>query len=292
MNSVCVLMSTYNGEKYIRQQIDSILNQKMVNVSLIIRDDGSSDKTIEIIDEFIKNDKRVKLYCGDNVGACESFLNLIWNVGLDYDYYALSDQDDYWMDNKIISAIESINNCNKEKRVYCSNVIVTDAELNPLHNRILEKKYEYSFGNSLLESKVTGCTVVMEKSFMVLLRQKKKPEKQYIHDWWIYKMATCYGTLIYDVNAYMYYRQHDNNTIGLSNGIIGRIKRFINNAGKIKSYVKEQNREFEEIYDLTDEAKYLVNIINHHKFKLMMDKRIRRTSSFENIIYKMWMMFW
>lgn len=291
MKSVCVLMSTYNGEKYLKEQVDSILNQKNVNVSLLIRDDGSVDKTLDIISDYERKDSRVKLYRGDNVGACKSFLDLLWTVEMDYDYYALSDQDDVWLDNKLSTAVEAIGQNNGKLKLYCSKVIVTDCDLKPIEssNTI---KYKCSFGNSLIENVVTGCTVVMESSFLKMLRSFTRPQKQYIHDWWLYKMATCYGTLIYDTNAYMYYRQHGNNTIGLADGLKGRILRLKNNANKIKNYVKEQNLEFEEIYNLPSEQKKLVTIVNHDKWNLITNKQIVRSSIIENIAYKIWMMFW
>lgn len=291
MKSVCVLMSTYNGEKYLKEQVDSILNQKDVNVSLLIRDDGSVDETLNIISEYEQNDNRIKCYTGDNVGASKSFFDLIWNVPLEYDYYALSDQDDVWFDNKLSVAIESIEQNKGRLKMYCSKVVVTDKDLNPIEN-YTDTIYKPSFGNSLIENIVTGCTVVMNKEFLAMLRSFKKPEKQYMHDWWLYKMATCYGALIYDTNKYMFYRQHGNNTIGLSDGIIGRVKRFKSNASKIKSYVREQNLEFEEIYNYSSEQRDLLTIVNHSRIELLLNKEIIRTSKIENIVYKIWMMFW
>ena len=98
MEKVIVLMSTYNGEKYIKQQVDSILNQENVSVELVVRDDGSNDNTISILKEYEKAGKLI-WYTGDNKGAAYSFFDLMEyakNRYDDYCYFALSDQDDIW----------------------------------------------------------------------------------------------------------------------------------------------------------------------------------------------------
>ena len=104
---VSVLMSTYNGEKYIREQIESILNQKKVKVHLLIRDDGSQDSTIEIVKEYANKYPNVSVYAGKNIGIGNSFMELLRNAP-EADYYAFADQDDVWLDGKLERAIELI----------------------------------------------------------------------------------------------------------------------------------------------------------------------------------------
>ena len=96
---VLVLMSTYNGEKYLREQIDSILGQRGVEVSLLVRDDGSTDATLTTLDEY-KESGRLDYYCGNNLGPARSFMHLLQNAPAS-DFYAFSDQDDKWMDDKL-----------------------------------------------------------------------------------------------------------------------------------------------------------------------------------------------
>ncbi len=308
MKSICVLMSTYNGAKYIQQQIDSILNQKDVKVYLLIRDDGSKDETLDIIKSYQEKDDRIKLYTGNNLGACGSFFDLLWSVEPSFDYYAFSDQDDVWFEDKLATAIDKIESSPADGiKVYCSNVTVVDQELNHISDGScdVDSSFTPSFGNSLLENYVTGCTVVMGRDFVSLIRAYPKPARQYMHDWWIYKMATGFGTLIYDLNSYMLYRQHENNTVGLAKGILGRIDRFLKNAKSVKTYVKNQNQEFEEIYNkpegkqnpeqlynLPQDKQKLVEIVNHKKLKMLFNSQIKRRSKIENLVYKIWMMFW
>ena len=101
-------MSTYNGEKYIDEQIDSVLAQKNVRVDLLIRDDGSKDETVRIIKRYCEKFDNIKFYEGPNLKPARSFLNLIETAELNYDYYAFCDQDDVWHEDKLYQAIEKI----------------------------------------------------------------------------------------------------------------------------------------------------------------------------------------
>ena len=104
---VAVLLSTYNGEKYVGAQIHSILTQTYKNLVLVVRDDGSKDKTVKIVKEFMENNSNIKLVEGKNLGFIKSFFELLKYE--DADYYAFADQDDIWLPNKISLAVESLN---------------------------------------------------------------------------------------------------------------------------------------------------------------------------------------
>ena len=101
MDKVQVLLSTYNGEKYLQEQIESIIRQEDVEISLLIRDDGSCDKTIEIIENLKRKNSNIIYYSGNNLGPARSFMDLINKSG-NFDYYAFSDQDDVWKSKKLI----------------------------------------------------------------------------------------------------------------------------------------------------------------------------------------------
>lgn len=104
-----ILLSTYNGEKYLPELLESVLAQKDIYVDILARDDGSTDKTVEILKKY----DRVKVYGGNNLKPAKSFLDLIWKADINYDYYALCDQDDVWKEEKIISAVKCIENIDK-----------------------------------------------------------------------------------------------------------------------------------------------------------------------------------
>lgn len=103
-SNIAILLSTYNGEKFIKKQIDSLIAQTFSNWKLYIRDDGSTDKTISIIEEICESDNRIFLYKETNIGVKASFLSLLSRV--EADYYFFCDQDDFWYDNKIEKTLE------------------------------------------------------------------------------------------------------------------------------------------------------------------------------------------
>ena len=162
-SKVAILLSTYNGEKYLREQIDSILNQTYTNFELIVRDDGSKDKTVEIIKEYIeKSDKEITLIEGKNLGFIKSFFDLLKRG--DADYYAYADQDDIWLPNKIELAVKSLDALDQSKpNMAFSNVDYYDTEMNFIGNGDSKNK-KPSFLNSLYECINQGMTMVINKT--------------------------------------------------------------------------------------------------------------------------------
>ena len=110
---VAVIMSTYNGEKFIREQLDSILNQTYKNIEIVVRDDGSSDGTVAIIKEYMQKYPNIVLHEGENLGFIKSFFELL-NLA-DADYYSYADQDDVWLENKIELAVNSLKQLDETK---------------------------------------------------------------------------------------------------------------------------------------------------------------------------------
>ncbi len=217
-NKVAIIMSTYNGERYIREQIDSILSQNDADITLFIRDDNSKDCTVSIINEYQQETNQVILYTGDNVGVGNSFMNLLYEIPLDFDYYAFADQDDIWLPDKIITAIQAIER-NPEPALYCSNQLLVDKFGNSLglrHTVPINTNYL----QILCNNQVTGCTMVWNKSLHILLcTQSRRPSHSLlcnrIHDVWVAMVASVVGSIVYDEKAYILYRQHENNVVGV-----------------------------------------------------------------------------
>ena len=206
---IAVMMSTYNGEKYLREQLDSILQQKDVAVELYIRDDGSSDGTVDILKEY---DARVNVHVdlADNVGVIASFMKLLYSTPETYEYYAFSDQDDFWLPEKLKVAAGKIKESNTPK-LYFSRKEYVDEELKPL--KIQDYKIRgTSIGFALMNSWAYGCTMVFNNALHSKLCMFH-PKTQYMcmHDAWIYIVAAAVGEVIYDYNTYILYRQHGDN---------------------------------------------------------------------------------
>lgn len=215
--SVAVLMSTYNGEKYLREQVDSILNQKDVDVHLYIRDDGSTDTTLDIVREYIAaNPERVSLTVGENLGVGRSFMDLVYNVPDTYDYYAFSDQDDVWLDDKLIAGTLFLKAHHKD--LYASNQMCVDEKLNPLGLKHQKPPDTHPYG-IIQGNSMSGCTMIFSSHLFQILRDEAhSPDENIIrlryHDVWTAMTASVLGTLAYDFDYHILYRQHGSNVVG------------------------------------------------------------------------------
>ncbi|QHQ61055.1 glycosyltransferase [Anaerocolumna sedimenticola] len=234
MKKVQILLSSYNGEKFIKKQIDSILQQDFKELSILIRDDGSSDRTIDIIKEYSLLHKNIKFYTGKNIGAQNSFFNLLENADQTCDYYALADQDDIWKNNKVSKAIDELDKYDNNFPVlYSSDVTLVNEQLKIIKNKIRNYHVSPSFGNALVENICIGCTLVLNKKLLDLITNNI-PHFSYMHDWWIYIVASYFGTIIFDYNSYVFYRQHSNNAIGTYTNFYSKIYKRVKNVKKIE----------------------------------------------------------
>lgn len=264
---VQILLSTYNGENFLKEQLDSLLKQDYSNIGISIRDDGSSDNTFSILKLYEHNQKIDNITSGRNVGVVESFLKLLKNSDSESDYYAFCDQDDVWLNFKISRAIEKLSELEETvANMYCSQKTIVDEKLNKVGKNNGFNKVLPSFENALVENIATGCTIVINKTTRDLL-VKHLPKKIIMHDWWIYIVTSAFGNVIYDSKSYILYRQHQSNVVGVSTSSISkwkkRIKRFKNN--KSKELLKAQVCEISNIYlkELSlDKKKILEGFIN------------------------------
>lgn len=216
---VLVLMATFNGEKWLQTQIESIVNQKNVKVDIFVRDDGSNDDTIKIIRKNQKTHK-IKLILNKNEkkSATLNFLNLIINAENNYDFYAFSDQDDEWGRDKLIRAIKLIKK--NQSEAYSSNISVKKNGKKVLMNKSnKQKKYDYIFES------VPGHTIVLSnKAFLKVKRKiigfnKHQLNMIDLHDRFIYFFLRSIQIPWYiDKSSFTIYRQHENNVFGVNYG--------------------------------------------------------------------------
>lgn len=218
-------MSTYNGERFLNEQLASISSQDYKDFFLFVRDDGSIDQTTKILNDW---QKRIKLqwYQGENLGPSQSFFDLLVNSP-EADFYAFCDQDDVWSKDKIGIAVKSLEKC-RGFAMYFSRPQLADSYLNPIESP--DFNVIPSIEESIVKSVVTGCTLVINKKLRDEI-VKYIPTQVLMHDSWIYKVCMCLGgTAIYDSNYHILYRQHDNNVMGLKNNYKNIIFRRIRNS--------------------------------------------------------------
>jgi glycosyltransferase involved in cell wall biosynthesis len=213
--TINVLMATYNGEKYVSEQIDTILAQKGVTVNLYIRDDGSTDKTVKIIERYKSNYSNVFLYTGKNLGVANNFFELL-NQCSKSEFYAFADQDDIWDDDKILTAVSMLSKVDKKSpALYCCNSRHVDRYGNPFGTEGVMKTTR-TLGSALIYSNAQGSTMVFNDSLANLLKEYTPnfSDLNILHDAWVHKVCLSVGgTVIIDKNAHMSYRIHGENVV-------------------------------------------------------------------------------
>ena len=268
MVKVCVLMSTYNGEKYIEEQINSILNQKgNFEIDILVRDDGSSDNTIKILNNYQKEGKLL-WYKGENLRVAKSFIDLIFTVESRYDYYAFSDQDDWWYENKIQSAIEKMKD--SIPCVYYSNPELVDKNLNPIGKKVYKKEPYNNFESIICGVNAIGCSMVFNSKLIKTIKMYEKPNNIDMHDAYISRVcASIKGEIVYDDNSYMKYRLHGKNVVGVQLRTSNKIKSFIKDIiYKRDISISEMARDILRVYSAEipiENQKWLNKVSNYKK---------------------------
>ncbi len=225
-----VLLATYNGAKYIREFLDSLVAQTYKDFKLIVRDDGSTDDTLEIIRSYVNNIDIEFIETNDRLGPAKSFFELLTQADDYFDFYFFADQDDYWYMTKIERAIDALSPEKDQIALYCSRKEYVDENLAHIEYSRIPKVI--SLENALVENIATGCTLALTRSAKKLLVENL-PNRIIMHDWWFYIVIVSFGKVIYDIFPSIKYRQHDNNTMGAATDIYQdfnrRLTRFIKN---------------------------------------------------------------
>jgi len=264
---VIILMSTYNGEKYIKEQMESIFNQTYKNIKIFVRDDGSKDNTLNILKEY-ENQGKIKLSYGENLGFAKSFYWLLENTEQS-DYYSFADQDDIWLENKIENAVNILNNMdNLKPALYFCDFDFYDKDMNFIShkNRI---KAKITLQSALVNNINCGFTTVINyellKYYLLMPAEKNIP-----HDYLALIIAVTLGNVYYDFNVLAKYRRHDRNVSSeiYSNNFfkiqLNRINNFlINDKFNYKKRWIEINNIYNNYFDCT--IKNIFRIYTNYK---------------------------
>jgi glycosyltransferase involved in cell wall biosynthesis len=251
-----ILLTTYNGEKYLNEQFDSLLNQTVQNFKIIIRDDGCTDRTIDIIKEYkIKYPKQIELI-EDNLGnlrSSKSFMKL-----LEYstaEYIMFCDQDDIWLPNKIEVSFNKIlelerNDGKDISLLVFTDLTVVDEKLSIAQESFwkyqkLNPKISKNWKKLLAQNVITGCTIIMNKR----AKEVSLPFKLeiMIHDQWIGVNVAKYGKINYLEEQTILYRQHGSNVAGAHSYGYKYIAYKILKIKKLFRYFNQASKYFNEI---------------------------------------------
>lgn len=217
-------MASYNGAGYITQQIESVLGQEGVYIEILIRDDGSTDGTQGILEDFRKK-RKIQWYQGKHLGVAFGFYELLERTrNFVYDYIAFCDQDDIWDTDKLKIALDALSpNSNTTPLLYyCGQRLVNEKnKLIGVHKLNGFRSMKARF----ILSDIAGCTTVLNKKLRDIIVMYK-PSYMLMHDTWILKVCLAVGGKVHvDTEAHMEYRQHGNNTIGLGTGFVAKLNR-------------------------------------------------------------------
>lgn len=215
-SKVAVVMSTYNPQDYIEDQINSIMQQEMVSVDLIIRDDGSSLKGFTKLQSYCADFPNIYLIRGKNVGFKVSFfLALSEAVNRGYEYYAYSDQDDIWKSNKLTTLLSRVTESNQSELVFSNGSVFKE---NQVIGSIYSKRHIFNTFLDFLYRPTYGMTFLFNDSLAeILVEGGKAPFEKYAHDGWAILVASVTGKVFYVDQKLVKYRQHTVNASGIKN---------------------------------------------------------------------------
>lgn len=311
MDKVLVLLSSYNGEKYLNEQLDSLFAQEGVDVHVLIRDDGSSDNTILVVKNRIERGDRITLLEGNNLGFAMSFMALVEEANKyieEYGYFAFCDQDDVWLPKKLISAVTMLKErgVRDKPNLYWTNFTLVDENLKPIRGSVNEVNEDktpkvyipvMSKSTILVRYFMLGCTMVFDNNMLLFLHSHQPKGKISMHDLWLSQTAIFFGNVIYDHRSFLLYRQHGNNAAGVDNSKKARWRRLM------KSFKTYERRHFRELnaknflsaYNdiLTPEDHELISTVANYrsgfknKWKMLMNKEINMGSKGSDIFIKL-----
>lgn len=264
-SSVAILLCTMQGESFLREQLDSIINQTYPFWLIWASDDGSTDGTQSILKEYQKKlgSEKMRVEKGPSQGYIKNFLSLVCNEKIEAKYYAYSDQDDIWLPEKLSRAIAWINTIPLNvPALYCARTCNVDEENNFLSLSPLFSKPP-AFANALVQSIAGGNTMVFNQAACQLLRQAGPDVKVASHDWWTYLVVSgCGGQVYYDPEPMLRYRLHGRNQIGSSNTWAARFLRAVLLfKGNFRGWTDINTASLGRLYtNLTPDA---VRLLNH-----------------------------
>lgn len=273
MEKIIVLLSTYNGEKYLAQQLTSLLDQKDVNVEILVRDDGSQDATVALLDEW-KRKGFLEWYTSDNLGPGKSFMHLL-ETAQPGNYYAFCDQDDVWIPNKLSMTMEkmkAVEQANPGKPVIVhTDMNIVDEKLDVIHESFwrssgLRPDVLRTFPYLCTCNSVNGCTILMNSIARELILEKYVEHDIIIHDVICALTVSYHGGIIDYVDApTVLYRQHSSNVVGAMAYSKGRA--IMERLANIGNVVAKNIRVFKDVNKI---GRISIFTYLYHKIKYLL----------------------
>lgn len=298
MKRILIMLSTYNGEKYIREQLNSLYAQEGVDIHILVHDDGSNDGTIDVLEQYRKTNGRMTILSESNIGCADSFFTLIKyanNFGGNFSYYAFCDQDDVWLPNKLKVASEKLDTYSEIRKLYFSGAYYVDEKLNYIQEKVVCDKFDYK--SCLYNQPALGCTMVFTKSLLECCARAPVPAPE-LHDAWMFLCVNYLPSrIIADNNPTVNYRQHGDNvsTSIVRSPLLRYIRAFkrriIQKPGQTSSVVEAFVNTYRIEID-SSKMSFLDCIINYKKsigntLRLLREQPFSLCSIFERTCWRM-----
>jgi len=293
-SSVAILLCTYQGESYIEDQLTSFLEQTYPKRKLYISDDGSRDRTLNIIKKFsMRHKTRFDLFKGPKKGFASNFISLTKRHEVKSTYYAWADQDDIWNKTKLEKAIRWLDRQPTSRPLLFSSTTILVNHLNRYIQPAPLFKKPKTFQNALVQNIAGGNTMVFNEKARQLFIKATKYKNIPAHDWLMYQIVSaCNGIIHYDEKPSIRYRQHSQNIIGINTGIKARIKRIkLIWHGQFRTWNNQNIYALDNIYQnmtlqnqiIFDRFKQLKNASLIKRFLLFKKSGIFRQTFLQNI---------
>lgn len=306
MSKVAVLLATYNGEKYITEQLDSLINQSYNGFVCYIHDDGSKDNTIRICEDYERRYpgtiRNLKYEVAG--GAKNNFFSLMKRVNADY--YLFCDQDDVWSSNRIEKMMDVVQDVDEDFLVF-SDLKIVDEKLNVISDSFYDSNHVnpafIDYKNALIKGFIPGCTMMASRGLIEKALNFHNPESIKMHDWWLVLTALMSDVKLIFLNESLgLYRQHSGNTIGAQNlstkdRIVFNIKRFFSGTlgAEKKNNLETPRIQAKELYDCgigSDERLLFVKKFAEIESKNKISRMWFYLRNFHHVHRLWWMAIW
>jgi glycosyltransferase involved in cell wall biosynthesis len=255
MAEVQILMAVYNGEEYLRAQFDSLRSQTFEDWNLLVSDDGSTDGSLGIINEYCSLDSRIMLVLDDaHFGGAKNHFMALLRLA-DAPYVMTCDQDDVWDADKVdvtLAAMKEAERLGERPLLVCTDLRVVDHDLNVLSPSFLEYSgmdaSKRDMGYFLASCLVTGCTMMVNKKLLHLLQRPVDEDAIIMHDWWASLVAAAFGEVIHLNRATISYRQHGDNSVGAQRFSVARALAAIKEKTATESAAIDQASELRRVF--------------------------------------------
>lgn len=297
---VNIVLSTYNGARFLAEQLESIQKQTFTDWQLLIRDDGSTDTTPQIISEFIASDPRIRFineHDRQNVGVIKNFFILVkYDVA---DYYFFSDQDDVWLPDKLATMLaEAVKHDLSQPLMVYMDLSVVDQDLIVTQPSMIRSQSHHANTTllaELTENTVTGGVAMINHA----LAEKWLDTNDIImHDWYLALLATATGKLVYIDTPGELYRQHDNNVLG-ARTLKKRLQKWLNPLAAIDKYwwlIKTSQKQAALLLVESDLAEADRELIETYvglldqgliqRIKLLKRYQFKKNKSFHTVVFR------